>query len=196
MADSNTDVDLHAQDHAVDAHADTHETVAGGHEEHEESGPIQIDLGMFLLFLLVFLAAAAILKKFAWGPILDGLDEREEKIATSIQQAEEIQAKLEDIESRQASMIAEADEKAKGIVEQSREAAKEVARVIEQKASEEARILVDNAARDIGAAREKAVDGLRKESVELAIGLAAKVLETEMSAEQQAKLTEKLIGDL
>ena len=133
MAESKKDYDLHA----------AHETVDAGHGGHgEDEGPIQVDLGMFLLFLLVFVAAAAILKKYAWGPILSGLDAREEKIAKSIQQAAEIQAKLEDIESRQASMIAEADEKAKSIVEHSRDAAKEAAKVIEGKAREEARIPV------------------------------------------------------
>ena len=199
MADSHTDTDLHAGDHVVDAHADTHEAVAaehGGHGEHEESGPIQIELGMFLLFLVVFLAAAAVLKKFAWGPILDGLDAREEKIQKSIEQAEEIQAKLEDIESRQASMIAKADEKAKGIVEHSRDAAKEAAKVIEGKAREEAKILVENATREIDSAREKAEASLRQESAVLAVGLASKILGEELTEARQKELTDKLIKGL
>lgn len=192
MAESQSDHELHAK-----GHASTHETVDAGHGGHgEDEGPIQVDLGMFLLFLLVFVAAAAILKKYAWGPILDGLDAREQKIAKSIEQADEIEARLNDIESRQAALIAEADEKAKSIVEHSREAAREAARVIEKKAGEEARILVENAAREIESAREKAEASLRRESAELAVGLATKILETEMTADQQVKLTEKLIKEI
>lgn len=184
-----------------DAYAGTHASVDAGHggghgDDHGGGGPIALDLGMFLLFLLVFVIAAAILKKFAWGPILDGLDAREEKIQKSIEQAEEIQAKLEDIESRQVSMITEADEKAKGIVEKSREAAKEAAKVIEGKAREEARILVENATREIDSAREKAEASLRQESAELAVGLASKILDEELTKERQKDLTDKLIKGL
>ena len=76
---------------------------------------------------MVFLLLLAVMYKFAWKPILAGLDSREAGIRAAVDNAEKITAQLAEIESQRASIIGVADDKAKEIVTAARDAAKEAA---------------------------------------------------------------------
>lgn len=186
--------DPHAE--PMSAHGtDLHETVA--HEgAHEPASPLQVDGQMVAWTWVMFALVAVVLYKYVWKPILAGLDQRESGIRKSIEDAEEIQRQMETLGEKTRGMIAEADQKARDIVDASRKAATEAARVIEDKGREESRILLENATREIAAAREKASASLRLESAQLAVDLAGKILQEELSPKKQQELTTKLIQGL
>jgi hypothetical protein len=101
-----TNASIAVEPHGGPAHGDAH---GGGHG----GGPIQFAWPMFFWFLAVFLVAFAILKKFAWGPILAGLDKRETDIRQSLENAERIRAELARLDGTCQQRLAEADQKAK-----------------------------------------------------------------------------------
>ncbi|NKB25231.1 MAG: F0F1 ATP synthase subunit B [Kiritimatiellae bacterium] len=175
-------------------------TLAHTHQQHdishERPGVVDPSGPMVLWTWVTFGLMAWVLYKFAWKPILAGLDKRETDIQKSIEDAEEITRKLAEIKGTQDSMIAEADEKAKELVDQSRKAAIEAARVIEKKAKDGSHIILENAQREIKAAQEKAEASLRKESVDLAISLAGKILDENLDTEKQQALANRLIKNL
>ena len=169
---------------------------AGDAEHGGASVELMPEKTLVLWTWITFAAVLVVLYKFAWKPILRGLEQREENIRKSIEEAEEISRRLAEIKATQDSMIAEADEKAKNIVAESRKAAVEAARVIEGKAREESQILLENAQREIGALEEKAKVALRRDSAELAVSLAGKILGEQLDAARQRALTDKLIKEL
>lgn len=181
----------------VDAQAQTHETEAahGAHEEHTPS-PMSVSPKMVGWTWLTFAIVAFVLYKYAWKPILQGLDDREAKIRKSIEDAEEIQRTMDALEERREKAIDEADAKAKAIVDDARKAAVDAGHAIEAKARQEAEILYENTLRDIRTEKDKAAVGLRREAAELAVSLASKILTDELSAERQNELTQQLIKDL
>ena len=65
--------------------------------------------------------------------------------------------------------------------------------MIEEKSRKEAQILVENAERDIGKAREKAIAALRKESADLSIALAGKLIGANLDDEKNRTMVDKLI---
>ena len=162
----------------------------GGHN------PMAVDFGMAIVVWVCFILLCLILYKFAWKPILTGLDKREETIRKALEDAEQAAAELAKIGDSRATIIAEADTKAKEIVATARKAAVEGARVIENKAKEESQILLENATREINAAREKAEARLRYESAELAIGLASKLIGENLDDAKNRALTDRLIADI
>ena len=89
--------------------------------------------------------------------------------------------------------MAEADNQAKDIIAAARRAAEEAGRVIEEKSRKEAQLLVENAERDIGKARDKAVATLRKESADLSIALAGKLIGANLDDEKNRSMVDKLI---
>lgn len=150
---------------ATAAHADPH----GGN-------PIQFAWPLFFWFLAVFLVAFAILKKYAWSPILAGIEERESNIRQSLQDAERLRSEIAQLDQTCATRLAEAEQKAKEVLEQARKGAREAALVIETKARAEAHILLENARRDIAFSTQQAQAALRKEAADTAAALAAKIL--------------------
>lgn len=168
---------------------------AGAHQE-EASIVLKPDLTLVAWTWVTFAIVVVVLYKVAWKPILAGLDAREENIRGSIDKADEINRKLDEIKATQDSLIAEADHKAKEIVDHARVAATEAAQVVQRGAKEEAKILYENAEREIAAAQAKAQSVLRRESAELAVGLARKVLQEKLDAKQDAKLVDRLVSEV
>ncbi|MGA0334027.1 MAG: F0F1 ATP synthase subunit B [Kiritimatiellia bacterium] len=162
----------------------------------EHSGSSAVSGAMFFWFLTIFMVAAFILKKYAFGPILDGLDKREEEIEQSLANADRLERELANLESTVQSKLEETEEQVRGMIDSGREAAREAGRVLENKAKEEAQILRENANREIASARGKAENTLRTYSAELAVEMAQKLLRQQMDEKAQKALASQLIAEM
>ena len=170
---------------------------SGAHANAEQDkGLLSPDLNMFLLTLFTFFALLAVLYKFAWKPILNALDQREESIRKSLEEAKHIQEELAKIDGKRKQMLAEAEMQAKDILAQSRRGATEASRIIHEKAKEEAHILLENIRREIKEETEKAQAVLRKESASIAVTLASKLIEKNLDEEENRKLIDQFIREL
>ena len=148
---------------------------------------------MIGLTWVTFILVTFILYKVAWKPILEALDKREETIRKSQEEAAQIREELRKMEDSRRKTQAEADNQARDIIAAARRAAEDAGRVIEEKSRKEAQILVENAERDIGKAREKAIAALRKESADLSIALAGKLIGANLDDKKNRAMVDKLI---
>ena len=180
----------------------THGTieVPASHEAHEGGhgggGPVNVTPSMVGLTWVTFLLMAYVLYKVAWKPILNALEAREADLRKAIENAQTTREELAKIDATRQKIVAEADAKAREIVEAARQAAIEAAAVIEQKGRDESQILLENAQREIRAAQEKAIASLRKESADLAVAMARKVIGENLDEARSRALTDKLIREL
>ena len=157
---------------------------------------ITLNLGMFILFLLTFMVAAFLLNKFAWGPILSGVEEREQRIGENLEKADKLDSELAQLEEKRVTVIHQADEMAKEILADARKGGAEIKRHMEEDGKEEARILRENAEREIASASAKVKDLLKQDSADLAVQLASSILEKELDEKGQAALVDKLIAEI
>jgi F-type H+-transporting ATPase subunit b len=148
---------------------------------------------MMGLTWLTFGLMALVLYKVAWKPILAGLAKRESDIRKALEEAQKTRDEYALIEQKRQQAIAEADAKAKEIVDAARQAAVDAAAVIEAKAREESQILLANAQREIKTAQEKAVDSLRRESADLAIGLSRKIIGANLDDARSRELVDRIL---
>jgi F-type H+-transporting ATPase subunit b len=186
----------HGHDHGGHGHGSHAEADGHGGDHHGGMSIDEVNSGIAVLMWITFIFVLLVLHRLAWKPILALLDQRETKIREAVEKADKIQQDLSEIEGKRAALIAEADEKAKEIVAAAREAAKEAAHAIEQKARSEAQILTENAQREIKAAEEKAAANLRKESAELAVALAGRLLSENLDTEKNRQLIDGLINEV
>jgi F-type H+-transporting ATPase subunit b len=150
--------------------------------EHEVTNPIgHAGQTIFAATLVCFAILLIILKKFAWGPILAGLDAREEKIRKSLDDAEAAAKALEDAAAKAQATIAEAVAKAREIEAAARSAAQRDGDAILARSKAEAAQQLAAAESAIANARAEAVRSLRAESAELAIQLAGKIIRIDES---------------
>ena len=168
--------------------------------EHAEGGAgsalFDINVGLSLWTVVVFLALLWVLRRFAWGPILGAVEAREERIQgaldESARQREEAAALLEE-HKRQ---LADARRQAQEIVAEGKAAGQKVRREIEEKAREEGQALLERARMDIQREKEEALAELRRESVELALAAAARLMREKLDGERDRELVVGYLDEL
>lgn len=159
----------------------------------EKPNPLELPVDTAIWSLLVFLGLLAVLAKYAWRPILEGLDKREKMIADDIDGAkrniEKAQAQLREYESKLAGAGAEA---AAIIAEAKKDAMAAKDRIMAD-ASAEAQRTRDRAMADIKAAKDAVVRELAESSVDSAVSLAGSIVGRSLNKNDHNELIQKSI---
>lgn len=154
------------------------------------------ELQVLTYTIIVFLVMLGLLWKFAWGPLMRALDEREQRIARKISDAEkanqDAMAKLADYEAR----IAKAKEEAAEIIAEGKRDVEKVRDEITRQAQEESTRTLERAKREIELAKEAAVHDLRVQMVDLTADLASKLIQREVKPDDHRRFVEETIQQL
>jgi F-type H+-transporting ATPase subunit b len=149
------------------------------------------DLAIYTFVLFVLLLA--ILGKFAWGPIVAGLDKREESIVGKIAEAkrlsEEAKAQLDE---HKAQLAGAADE-VRGLLDQGRKDADAAKQQILDEAQQAAKVEKNRALREIAAAKSEALTELAQKSADAAVGLAGRIVRKQLTSEDHAELIQQAL---
>ncbi len=154
------------------------------------------DLGNIFWSLLTFITVLIVLGKFAWGPILNALQKREDFIRDSLAQAKSNREEAEVRLKEYAEKLAAARGEASAIVDEGRRDAEVVKRRIEEDARAESDRMVERAKREIEVATETAVKELYTLSAGLATDVAARVLRKELDAKEHERLINDSLEEL
>jgi F-type H+-transporting ATPase subunit b len=170
--------------------------LAWASETEAEASLFAGDVGNVVWTLVIFILVIVVLGKFAWGPLLNALQQREQFIRTSLQEAksdrEAAEARLQQYEAK----LQEAATEATQIVEQGRQEAEKAKARIEEKARTEADKMVERARREIDLAKQSAIKDLYATSAGLATDIAGKVLKRELSPQDHERLIRESIEEL
>jgi F-type H+-transporting ATPase subunit b len=164
----------------------------GGGENNLFAG----DVGNAIWTLVIFLLVVFVLGKFAWGPILNTLQTREnfihEALAKAKRDRDEAEGRLREYEARLAAARGEAT----AIVDEGRRDAEVVKRRIEADAKAEGDKMIERAKREIQIATDTATQDLYRLSARLATDLAARVLSRELTPQDHERLIAEAIDGL
>ena len=149
---------------------------------------VQVDPGLYIWTIVTFLVLLVLLWRFAWGPILKALEERQEMIRKSLDDADQAKQELERLHEKSAQIIAEARAEAQSIVAKSRTSAETVREDVKQKAKEEAEALVRGAQRQIQLETARAIQQIRHEVVDLSLAVASKLIKKNLTHEDNDAL--------
>ncbi len=136
-----------------------------------------INLGLTIWTTIVFLALLAILWRFAWGPILAAVEAREARIQGTLDRAASEREEAERLLAMHREQMADARRQAQQLIAEGRDAGEKLRQEIEERARAEGRVLIERARETIEREREAAIEALRRESVELALAAAARLME-------------------
>jgi len=157
---------------------------------------LDFSLPMMLMTWGVFLVTAFILYRIAWKPILHRLYYREQTIRKSLMDAEKARQDAAATESRCREILAQAEAQARLVVENGRTTAEQLALTIEAKAREDAIRMTESAKREIESATVQAQATLRRETAELAVAVAGKILSENIDTERNRSLAARLAQKL
>ena len=143
---------------------------------------------------VVFLLLLAILAKFAWKPITEGLDKREQHVADQLTQAEAANKQAKDTLADYERRLAAAGDQVRSILEQGRRHAEELSRELLEKAKHDAEAEHQRALRQIEAAADAATKDLADQSAALAVRLAGQILQAEIKPRDHARLINQAVA--
>ncbi len=144
---------------------------------------------LFLLLLLV-------LGKFAWGPILSGLQKREEYIRQSIEDADKAKADAEASLKDYQEKLAQSQQEARDILEKGRADANKLADELKKNAQEEAGNIRAQTQRDIEQAKKQAISEIHEQVAVLATNLAGKIIGKTLNLDDQKELLQESLNQL
>jgi F-type H+-transporting ATPase subunit b len=157
---------------------------------------VQPDPGLFIWTILTFLVLLGLLAKFAWGPLLKALEERQELIRTSLDDADKAKQELERLNQESAEIISEARAEAQSIVVKSRADAETVREDLRRKAKEEGDALIRSAQRQIELETARALQQIRHEVVDLSLTVASKLIKKNLTQEDNDALIQHSLAQI
>ena len=157
----------------------------------------EFSFGLFIWQTLLFIALIFLLKKYAWGPILDAVNEREEGIKDALTAADKARQEMLDIKSDNDKILKEARAERDSLLKEAREIkekmlanAKEEAQVIADASVEKTKLAIANE-------KNAAIAAIKKEMGELSVSIAEKVIKRELADKnKQVQLIEQLLNDV
>ena len=157
---------------------------------------VQLDPGLYIWTIVIFLTLLALLAKFAWRPLLQALDARQESIRRSLDDAAKAKQELERLQTESQRILAEARGEAESIVARTRDDANRLRDEMRQKAQQEAATIVKNAGKQIELETTRALQQIRHEAVDLSVAIASKLLQRNVSKQDNERLIEDTFKQL
>lgn len=165
---------------------------AGGGESNLFAGSLYQSAAAIIAFAIVFF----LLKKKAWGPIISGLQDRENKIREDLASAEkardEATAKTEELDAK----LAEAHAEVRSIIDQARADAESLRSKRVGEIESEIQQLRERATGEIESAKQQAVQDLYAKSATLAVAVAEKILNRQIDASDTQTLVDQSLAEL
>jgi F-type H+-transporting ATPase subunit b len=144
---------------------------------------------------LVFLILLGLLTKFAFKPIIEGLDKREQAIADNISEAERSNRDAKELLNQYQQKLSEAEGEVKAIVESGKKEAERAGESIIAKAREAAEAERIRAAKEIESATDNALQELAERGANLAVLLAGKIIREKLDPQAHANLIQNAVSD-
>jgi F-type H+-transporting ATPase subunit b len=140
--------------------------------------------GLIFWTLLAFLIVFFILRKFAWGPILNSLNQREKNIADSLETAQRVRAEMAELKSENEELLALAREERAEILKEARDIKEKIIGDAKEQAKADASKIIAEAQEAINVQKMAAITDVKNEVGKMVIEVTEKILRRELSTPQ------------
>lgn len=153
--------------------------------------------GLFIWQVVIFVGLIFLLKKFAWKPILDAVNEREEGIKNALESAENAKKEMQELQADNQRILQEARLERDAMLKEAREMKDKIVADAKTEAQAQGQKMIDQAKAAIESEKNAAMNELKLQVSTISLSIAEKVLKDELSnKEAQAKLVEKMLGEV
>jgi len=166
------------------------------HSSPNEVNPLKVEPTLAFWTLVVFLGLFFVLGKYAWKPLMEALHRREEHLEHVLVETERARNDSEALLAEHRRLMAKAAEDVRNILDKGRQEAQAAADQIVKLAQGEAESARDRAQRDIASARDQALAEIWTKTAEMAVSVAGRVLEKQLSGDDHRRLLDHAIQAL
>ena len=156
----------------------------------------EFSLGLFFWQSLIFIGLLFMLRKFAWKPILDAVNDRETSIKDALASAEAARDEMKNLQSDNQRILKKARAEKESLLKEARATRSELINNAKEEAQEEAQKILSQAQNAIQSEKRAAVKELKEQVGSIAMEIAEKVLQKELeNKDRQLELVDQLLQD-
>ena len=156
----------------------------------------EFSFGLFFWQLFIFVGLVLLLRKFAWKPILDTVNERETSIKNAINAAEEAKNEMALSQANNQKFLKEALVEREALLKEARTNGDEIVAQAKTEAKAEADKIIALAQESIQNEKRAALNELKNQVAQISLDIAEKVIDSELdSKHKQSQLVDKLVKD-
>jgi F-type H+-transporting ATPase subunit b len=159
-------------------------------------GIMSVDTTLMLASVITFLVFATILWKFAWGPLLKIVDEREKTIRDQVESAEKAAADAKSMLTQHQELLRGAGRERDEILARATKDSEALRAELQTKARADADQVVARAREQILREKDQAIAELRAQVVDIAVEAASRIVKSSLSEDAQRKLVDDYIKEL
>ena len=157
----------------------------------------EFSIGLFFWQTVIFVLLIFLLKKFAWKPILDAVNEREDGIRSALKSAEKAREEMASLQSENEDTLKKARLERDGLLKEAREIKQKLIEEAKNEANNEAKKIIIQAQETIESEKNAAIVDLKNQVANLSIEIAEKVLKEKLSEDKaQMNLVKELVKDV
>jgi F-type H+-transporting ATPase subunit b len=157
----------------------------------------EFSFGLFFWQILLFVGLVLLLRKFAWKPILEAVNSREEGIKNALASAEDAKKEMQNLQADNEKLVKEARAERDAMMKEAREIKESMISEAKEEAKEVTSKLIEKAQASIQQEKQAALAELKKQVAELSIGIAETVIKKELSSkDDQLKLVEGMLEEV
>jgi F-type H+-transporting ATPase subunit b len=157
---------------------------------------LSVDTTLLWSTLVLFALFAWVLGRFAWGPLLRILDEREKGIRDSVESAETAAAEAKALVAKHQEMLRHAGREREEILARALKEAETARTDLVEKARSDAERIVEKTREQMQYEKDKAIAELRGQVADIAVEAASKIVKSSLTPETQRKLVDDYISSL
>jgi F-type H+-transporting ATPase subunit b len=156
----------------------------------------EFSIGLFFWQSMIFIGLLFLLSRYAWGPILSAVNERETSIKDALASAEAARTEMESLQSDNQRILKEARAEKEALLKEARSTRAELINTAKEEAQAEADKILTQAQEAIQNEKRAAINELREQVGSIAMDIAEKVLQKELeNKDKQVQLIDQLIQD-
>lgn len=153
-------------------------------------------IGLFVMQVIILLVLILLMRKFAWKPILDALNDREEGIQGALDAADDAKKEMENLQADNEKLLKEARAERENLLKEAREMKTKLIADAKEEAGVEAQKMITQAQAAIAAERNNAIAELKSQVATLSVDIAEKVVKGELEDKnKQLALVDKMLGE-
>ena len=157
----------------------------------------EFSFGLFIWQTILFIALLLLLKKYAWGPILNAVNEREEGIKNALAEADKARQEMQNITADNERILNEARATRDGMLKEARDMKTNMIEEAKDEAKAQANKLMEQTKTAIQNEKLAAIADIKSQVANLSIDIAEKVVKEELSnKDKQLKLVEQLLNEV
>ncbi len=155
-----------------------------------------VNTGDIIFQVLIFLVLLALLRKYAFGPLMGIMKQRQEHISNEISSAEKNHQEAKQLAEEQRTFLKQSRQDAQELIENAKKLGEEQKQSIVTEARSEAERIKQSAIKEIEQEKERAISALKEQVASLSVLIATKVIEKELKDQDQDKLINDYIKEM